>query len=44
MDESLYADLQSVMAQRVETLVNQRGRGFASAKESWADLHKRKKE
>ena len=44
MDERLYADLQSVMAQRVETLVNQRGRGFASDKESWADLRKRVEE
>lgn len=44
MDERLYADLQSVMAQRVEALVNQRGRGFASDKESWADLRKRVEE
>ena len=41
MDERLYADLQSVMAQRVETLVNRRGMGVASEKAGWADLRKR---
>mgnify|MGYP004651597277 FL=1 len=42
--EKVYADLQAVMAEQVSALTEQRGRGFASDKESWADLRKRVEE
>lgn len=43
-NERVYADLQAVMAEQVAALTEQRGRGFASDKESWADLRKRVEE
>ena len=43
-NERVYADLQAVMAEQVSALTEQRGRGFASDKESWADLRKRVEE
>ncbi len=43
-NEKAYADLQSAVAEQVAALTEQRGRGFASDKESWADLRKRVEE
>ena len=43
-NEKAYADLQAVVAEQVAALTEQRGRGFASDKESWADLRKRVEE
>lgn len=42
--EKAYADLQAAVAEQVAALTEQRGRGFASDKESWADLRKRVEE
>ena len=42
-NEKAYADLQAA-AEQVAALTEQRGRGFASDKESWADLRKRVEE
>lgn len=42
--EKAYADLQTAVAEQVAALTEQRGRGFASDKESWADLRKRVEE
>ena len=42
--EKAYADLQAAVAEQVVALTEQRGRGFASDKESWADLRKRVEE
>lgn len=43
-NEKAYADLQTAVAEQVAALTEQRGRGFASDKESWADLRKRVEE
>ena len=43
-NEKAYADLQAAVAEQVAALTEQRGRGFASDKESWADLRKRVEE
>lgn len=43
-NEKAYADLQAAVAAQVAALTEQRGRGFASDKESWADLRKRVEE
>ena len=43
-NEKEYADLQAAVAEQVAALTEQRGRGFASDKESWADLRKRVEE
>lgn len=43
-NEKAYADLQTAVAEQVAALTGQRGRGFASDKESWADLRKRVEE
>ena len=43
-NEKAYADLQAAVAEQVAALTEQRGRGFASGKESWADLRKRVEE
>ena len=42
--EKAYADLQAALAEQVVALTEQRGRGVASDKESWADLRKRVEE
>lgn len=42
--EKAYADLQAAVAEQVAALTEQRGRGFASDKESWDDLRKRVEE
>lgn len=42
--EKAYADLQAAVAEQVAALTEQRGRGFVSDKESWADLRKRVEE
>lgn len=39
--EKVYADLQAAVAEAVAAMTEQRGRGYASDKESWADLAKR---
>lgn len=36
--EKVYADLQAAVAEAVAAMTEQRGRGYASDKESWADL------
>lgn len=43
-NEKACADLQAAVAEQVAALTEQRGRGFASDKESWADLRKRVEE
>lgn len=43
-NEKAYADLQTAVAEQVAALTEQRGLGFASDKESWADLRKRVEE
>lgn len=43
-NEKAYADLQAAVAEQVAALTEQRGLGFASDKESWADLRKRVEE
>lgn len=43
-NEKAYADLQAAVAEQVAALTGQRGRCFASDKESWADLRKRVEE
>ena len=43
-NERAYAELQTAVAAQVTALTEQRGRGFASDKESWADLRKRVEE
>ena len=43
-NEKAYADLQAAVAEQAAALTEQRGRGFASDKESWADLRKRVEE
>lgn len=40
----VYADLQAAVAEAVAAMTEQRGRGYASDKESWADLAKRVEE
>lgn len=42
--EKVYADLQAAVAEAVAAMTEQRGRGYASDKESWADLAKRVEE
>ena len=43
--EKVYADLQAAVAEAVAAMTEQRGgRGYASDKESWADLAKRGEE
>lgn len=42
--EKAYADLQAAVAEAVAAMTEQRGRGYASDKESWADLAKRVEE
>ena len=43
-NEKVYADLQAAVAEAVSAMTVQRGRGYASNKESWADLAKRVEE
>lgn len=42
--DKVYADLQAAVAEAVAAMTEQRGRGYASDKESWADLTKRVEE
>ena len=42
--EKVYADLQAAVAEAVAAMTEQRGRGYASDKESWADPAKRVEE
>ena len=44
MNEKVYADFQSAIAEQIAAMTEQRGRGYASDKESWADLQKRVEE
>lgn len=43
-NEKAYVEVQAAVAEQVAALTEQRGRGFASDKESWADLRKRVEE
>ena len=43
-NEKVYADLQAAVAEAVSAMTEQRGWGYASDKESWADLAKRVEE
>lgn len=43
-NEKVYVDLQTAVAEAVSAMTEQRGRGYASDKESWADLAKRVEE